>query len=149
MKQKEYIDKLSEQVIPASSVVVIRDWLIPEILSNHSDTVMYWSGKKLARSFPCESIQEVMDFFEKVGFGTLTVLSTKKHEMEFQLSGEIVASRFDLQSSPSFYLEAGFLSQQIQAQKQVVCESIFTTKRKAKVANFTVQWDQKDLVVNE
>lgn len=142
----QYLEKLSEKNAPISSVMLIREWVLPEILSNHSDSVLYWSGKKLARSFPCHSLTEIVDFFERVGFGTLSIVSTKKYEMELHLTGEIVSSRYDFNSEPSFFLEAGFLAQQIQMQKEVVCESIFQTKKRSKMAIFTVQWDQKDII---
>ncbi|MET3697341.1 predicted hydrocarbon binding protein [Bacillus oleivorans] len=146
MEQIQFLEKIAEQNVPASSIMLMREWVIPELLRNHSDSVLYWSGKKLARSFPCQTIDDIALFFDRVGFGTLTILSEKSEKLEFQLSGEIVSLRFDLNSEPSYFLEAGFLAEQIQTQKQVICESVFQTKKRGKIVIFTVQWDQKDSI---
>ncbi|WP_243297416.1 YslB family protein [Bacillus litorisediminis] len=146
MEQLQFLEKTTEQNVPASSIMLMREWVIPELLRNHSDSVLYWSGKKLARSFPCQTIDEIKLFFEKVGFGTLTVLAEKSDKLEFQLSGEIVALRFELNSEPSFFLEAGFLAEQIQTQKKMICESVYQTKKRSRIVTFTVQWDQKDSI---
>jgi predicted hydrocarbon binding protein len=107
--------------------------------------MLYWAGKSLARKYPAESIEELIAFFSLAGFGTLSLVHKKKDEMEFQLDGELIKTRFKTMKEPSFQLEAGFLAQQVQRMNKQITETYEQVKKRADKVHFTVKWDYKDM----
>lgn len=142
----ETIKEQDIQGVPAFGYELIREILIPDILGRETTTILYWAGKGLARKYPLQSISEIMNFFTDAGWGTLRLKAEKKDELEFELTSELIKQRFKNQPNCSFQLEAGFLAQQIEMQKEVVTESYEHPKKRSQTVLFTVKWDKKDLV---
>lgn len=146
-KTSEQIDitQLRDMQVPAFAYELLREVLIPDILGRESASMLYWAGKSLARKYPAESIEELIAFFSLAGFGTLSLVHKKKDEMEFQLDGELIKTRFKTMKEPSFQLEAGFLAQQVQRMNKQITETYEQVKKRADKVHFTVKWDYKDM----
>ena len=127
------------------SYTLIRDALIPNLLGQETNDILYWAGKELARQYPLNNQQDTILFFKKAGFGALTLDSHHKNKVIFRLSGSAVENRLAMVKQPSFNLEAGFLAEQIQQQESLYTEAIYEIKSKAKSVLITLQQDTKDL----
>jgi predicted hydrocarbon binding protein len=144
--QEQY--KLLENIpLSGFGYELIREILLPDLLGKETTPVLYWAGKSLARKYPLETMEEIIAFFEKAGWGTLTIVSEGKNELEFELTSPLIAARFSYKEDCTFQLEAGFLAQQIEQQKKLVTEAYEQQKKRAKKVIFTVKWDRKDPIV--
>lgn len=130
--------------IPAFGYELVREVLLDDILGKDSPQILYWAGKRLARRFPLKGREEIITFFQSAGWGNLKLLKESKDEMEFTLTGEVVARRFDVNDQSHFQLEAGFLAEQFSLQNKLLTEAIEEIKRRAKKVTITVKWDKKD-----
>ncbi|MCO7175979.1 YslB family protein [Sporolactobacillus kofuensis] len=137
-----------DATVPAFGYELIRNVLIPELLGKETASILYWSGRKLARQYPLNNEQEIITFFERAGWGTLEQVSKSKNTMTFECTSPLVESRIkDYPDSGSFSLEAGFIAEQIQHQNGYVAETYMEMKtgRQKKVI-FLIKWDVKDSV---
>ncbi|MFD0047763.1 YslB family protein [Actinomycetes bacterium NPDC127524] len=130
--------------IPAFGYELIREILLPDILGKDSKQIMYWAGKQLARKFPLNGVDEVIEFFVSAGWGQLEIVKQSKDELEMSLSGEIIDRRLDISHECHFGLETGFLAEQISMIKKFHSEAYEETKRRNKKVAFLVKWDTKD-----
>jgi predicted hydrocarbon binding protein len=155
-KEGKYVKSLSFQEqyealenihISGFGYELIREVLLPDLLGKETANILYWAGKNLARKYPLETLDDIIAFFEKAGWGTLTVINARNDELEVELTGPIVTTRFTLNENCTFQLEAGFLAQQIEQQKRCVAEAYEQQKKRAKKVLFTVKWDKKDEVM--
>ncbi len=117
------ITPLEDVSLNAFAYELLREELLPDLIGNDLDGILYWSGRNLARKYPLETIEEVIQFFEKAGWGTLSIIEHKRREMQFQLKGTLIAERQKQNRHSSYQLEAGFIAEQIQKQRNVVAES--------------------------
>ncbi len=137
---------LEDVSLNAFAYELLREELLPDLIGNDLDGILYWSGRNLARKYPLETIEEVIQFFEKAGCGTLSIVEHKSREMHFQLKGTLIAERQKQKRHSSYQLEAGFIAEQIQKQRNVVAESYEEKKKRSDSITFLVKWDIKDLI---
>lgn len=137
---------IREETISIFGYELIREVLLPEILGDDTPEILYWAGKKIARIYPLDNISEIIVFFKDAGWGNLTIINETKNELELELSSTIITKRMQDQTKPSFQLEAGFLAEQIETQRNVVTEAYEHSKKRAAKVCFIVKWDQKDAV---
>lgn len=130
--------------VPAFGYELIREILLPEILGSESAEILYWAGKRLARKFPLQDFLEITDFFDKSGWGQLMILNEKKSELELELSSLLITQRLQSKGTYHFQLEAGFIAQQIENQKEVISETFEHPRKRGGKVQFTVKWDKKD-----
>lgn len=123
---------------------LIREFILPEILGKDTPEILYWAGKRLARNHPLNSVDEIIDFFSKASWGHLELKKERKDEIEFELVSPLIVSRVKSKAEHYFQIEAGFLAQQIEFQKQVIAETFEHPVKKANKVQFTVKWDRKD-----
>ncbi|TCP32137.1 uncharacterized protein DUF2507 [Scopulibacillus darangshiensis] len=124
---------------------LIRNALIPELLGEESASILYWSGRKIARQYPLDTTDAAVLFFEQAGWGTLELIEKTKNNMIFDLGSDIIQSRIKDNPDAVFTLEAGFLAEQIQQQTGYIAEVYTEIKTgKEKKVSFTVKWDHKD-----
>ncbi|EEK76950.1 DUF2507 domain-containing protein [Bacillus cereus] len=140
------ITSLDDVSLNAFAYELLREELLPDLIGNDLDGILYWSGRNLARKYPLETIEEVIQFFEKAGWGTLSIIEHKRREMQFQLKGTLIAERQKHNRHSSYQLEAGFIAEQIQKQRNVVAESYEEKKKRSDSITFLVKWDIKDLI---
>lgn len=93
---------------------LIRDDLLPSILGNDSHEISYWAGKRLSRTHRLATYEDLETFFSQFKFGDLKLLKRTNSQINWQLSGEIVANRLSLFEDPDFFLESGFIAQSCQ-----------------------------------
>ncbi len=132
--------------VPAFGYELMREILLPEILGSDSPEILYWAGKQLARKFPLQDFAEIANFFDKAGWGELKVRNEKKNELELELSSTLITNRLQTKGNWHFQLEAGFLAQQMEIQKEVISEAFEHPKKRGGKVQFTVKWDKKDPV---
>jgi predicted hydrocarbon binding protein len=145
-------EKVSEETLPLDEsrnisifgYELIREVLLPEILGKDTPEILYWAGKRLARKFPAKNLDELIEFFSKASWGVLTVKSEKSDELEFELASPLIVSRVKSKAEHFFQLEAGFLAQQIENQKEAVTETFEHPVKKSQNVLFTVKWDKRD-----
>lgn len=125
---------------------LIREFILPEILGKDTPEILYWAGKRLARSHPLKSLEEVIEFFSIASWGQLELKKERKDEIEFELVSPLIVSRVKSKAEHYFQIEAGFLAEQIQLQKQVIAETFEHPVKKANKVQFTVKWDRKDTI---
>jgi hypothetical protein len=66
--------------------------------------------------------------------------------MEFELTSPLIISRVKSKAEHFFQLEAGFLAQQVQNQKEVIAEAFEHPLKRSHKVKFTVKWDNKDQI---
>lgn len=138
---------IEPDTIPAFGYELLREVVLPSILGKETSSILYWAGKDLARKFPLQNLDEVIDFFAKAGWGSLTIKDESKNEIQAELSSSVISERLSKKdSTTTFQLEAGFLAQQIEYQRNVVAECYEHPKKRARKIDFTVKWDKKDPV---
>ncbi|WP_438823749.1 YslB family protein [Bacillus sp. JJ1764] len=150
MKESIVTDQIGNTAEPRSMSVfgyeLIREVLLPEIFGKDTPEILYWAGKRLARKYPLENMEELIDFFEKASWGTLMIKNESKNEMELELTSPLLVSRVKSKSEHFYQLEAGFLAQQFEQQKGMISETYEHPVKKSNKVRFTVKWDLKDLI---
>lgn len=102
--------------------ILIRDFLLSNMLGEDMDEILYWSGKELARQFLLTEKEDITESFSHCGFGELVVLKKDKYKQTFQLKGDLIETRL-LNPAASFQLEAGFLAEQMTHLSGYTCET--------------------------
>lgn len=123
---------------------LLREVLLPEILGKDTPEILYWAGKRIARKYPLKSFDEIVEFFSRASWGELILKNETKDELEFELISPLLVSRVKSKAEHFFQLEAGFLAQQIELQKEVIAETFEHPAKKSNKVQFTVKWDKKD-----
>ncbi|MGB3160842.1 MAG: YslB family protein [Carnobacterium sp.] len=145
-EQKPSIDlNLFKGNSPFLGQSLLRDVLIPNLLGNETNEILYWAGKEIARQYPLSSDEDTILFFERVGFGDLTLKVRNQHSIVFQLAGTCVESRIKAVNNLSFNLESGFLAEQIQQQESNYTEAFYQIDQKNLTVAITLKQDAKDL----
>src|SRR5690625_3134956 len=103
---------------------VLRYISLPNLLGVESQTLLYYIGKNLARSFEINSIDDVYFVFEKLGWGFLELVKEKKNQVIFSLMSDSVARRLKSNLAKEFRLEAGFLAETVQLVYDRDCECV-------------------------
>ncbi|MGO4888628.1 YslB family protein [Anaerobacillus sp. MEB173] len=144
--KKETIETIVQEQhqVPLFGYELLRKDLLPALLGKEHDKILYWAGKTLARQYPLPTLDDIIHFFTKSGWGQLTLTKEKKRELHFELTSEFFAKR---RENYSCQLEAGFLAEQIQQQTNNISET--DTVQKGTKVLFTVHIDRKDQVQSE
>ncbi|WHY33311.1 YslB family protein [Cytobacillus firmus] len=132
------------QSVPVFGYELIREVLLHDLLGNEAPEILYWAGKRLARMYPLETAGQIAEFFTNAGWGNLSIANESKHELEMILSSPLIAGRLQKNNNCTFQLEAGFIAQQIEFQKEVICEAFEHPRKKTGKIFITVKWDKKD-----
>ncbi|WP_208560430.1 DUF2507 domain-containing protein [Marinilactibacillus kalidii] len=125
-------------------LMLLREQLLPNLLGEEMDDILYWAGKELARTSIVDDEQSLIQLFEDNGFGHLSLANEKKNKKEYVLSGLIVTARLTDRNVASFSLEAGFLAQQHQEIHQIFTEAIYEVNEKKDQAVIYVQTDPNE-----
>lgn len=133
------------QSVPVFGYELIREVLLHDLLGNEAPGILYWAGKRLARKYPLESAEHIAQFFQDAGLGNLSIKNETKNEIEMELSSPLIAERCKKHESCTFQLEAGFIAQQIEFQKEVTCEAFEHPRKKTGKILITIKWDKKDV----
>lgn len=126
------------------SIRLLRDQLLPNLLREETDEILYWAGKELARQQSFNYEEEVEEFFINHAFGKLELTQMKKNKRTYLLSGEIIADRLRENTDASFSLETGFLAEQLQRITDTLTEANYEVKIKKAEVHITLQMDPKE-----
>ncbi|QHS22947.1 DUF2507 domain-containing protein [Virgibacillus sp. MSP4-1] len=129
-------ESLRDIQIPALGFEMMRQLTIPEVLGEDTSFVLYYLGKKLARQYPLQEIEDIQVFFHKAGFGHLNLVKQKKKKLEFELKGPLIEERFSYEEPVSYRLEAGFIAQQLSLIFNDEMECIDEENRRKKLISF-------------
>ncbi len=121
----------------AFSLALIRDGVLNNILGNDAEDILYYAGKEIAREFFARTLNQIQEFFNMAGWGDIKISSQKTNKELWILSGQAIKIRNLSVNNPSYSLEAGFLSQEIQQQTHHSTECIYQNRDKNKII-FTV-----------
>lgn len=146
METKLDLNLLQHTEVSGFAYELLRGEVLFNLLGKEINSILYWEGKSIATNYPLESMDEIIHFFEKAGWGNLLLVTQKKNEMELELTGDLITYRSHENKEASYQLEAGFLAQQIQVQRGCITEAYEQQKRKDQKVIFTVQWDPKDII---
>ncbi|HJA73941.1 MAG TPA: YslB family protein [Candidatus Limosilactobacillus faecipullorum] len=136
MTQKLY-DQLSNSV-RGINAATMRDVLLPLILGNETNGILYWIGKDLARQFPIASVSELVTLTRQLGLGNLKLVTEKNNTRIWELTGPVVEERVGIKKeNTSFTLEAGFLAKEIEFQLSRLTEAKVTELKKDRVTIIT------------
>lgn len=135
---------LDEISVPSFGYELLREEVLTNILGKDSPDILYWSGKKLARSYPLPSLTEITLFFEKAGWGQLIMKKEQKNELFFELTSPLISNRIQKQKDSHYKLEAGFIAQQIEIQTGMITEAYEQVQKKLETVEIIVRWDHKD-----
>jgi hypothetical protein len=141
-------EQFGDATVPAFGYELIRNQLIPELLGKESASILYWSGRKLARLYPAGSEEKIPLFFEQAGWGTLELVDKSRKKMDFECRSSLIDYQIkEDQDSALFSLEAGFIAEQIQQIYGFIAEAVTEIKTgKNKKVIFHIKWDASDPV---
>jgi hypothetical protein len=109
-------DSVSAAPANVFGLILLRDRLLPDLLQDDQQEILYWAGKSLARDVTLNGINALEQFFAAAGFGVLQMTSQKAVEQTWKLTGPVVDERLAENKDASFDLEAGFLAQATEMQ---------------------------------
>lgn len=75
---------------------LIRNDVLHELLGTEKETLLYWIGKSTARSYPLENTDDLISFFERAGWGTLSLVKEKPYEKTFELTGPWMGKKINV-----------------------------------------------------
>jgi predicted hydrocarbon binding protein len=142
------IEHYSGLEVSSFGIELLRSVLLPELLGDDLEPILYWSGRKLARLYPFNTIDDCIAFFDKAGWGRLEVVEESRGKMQLELSSELVSARLIDDPDAAFTLESGFLAEALQNIKGYCAEAYTEIKnsRNNKKVLFLIKWDTKDPV---
>jgi predicted hydrocarbon binding protein len=113
--------------------LILKDVLLPELLGNDSSDILYFAGKELARKLASNTLLGISQFFKLADWGDLSITKQDPSRQTWELTGDILKTRYEIDNLPDFYLEAGFLAQQIQQQLGKTTEATYQLNGKKSV----------------
>ncbi|MDF7683619.1 YslB family protein [Lactobacillus sp. ESL0679] len=117
-----------------------RDFILPQILGDDDDAILYWAGKRVARKYDLASYEDVNSFFATAEFGTLTKIKEKRTTIIFELNGQTVIDRLN-SDSHEFSLEAGIVAEAMQKQNGRITECDVNIDEKKQKVQLIAQFD--------
>lgn len=111
---------------------------LPELLGDERDTILYYMGKTLARKFDIQTMDDIVQLYEKLGWGKLEMVKQKKKSYEFHLLSDSVVLRLKGPFDADFRLEAGFLAEAVQTVSDVECECVEKINQRIHQIEFSV-----------
>lgn len=118
---------------------VLRNELLPILLGEEEEIILYWGGKSLARKQDAMQQPELASWFEKANWGKLELKKDKKNERVYEVTTSIS------KTERPFSLETGFIAQMVELEKEFLAEAFYEVKNKKPVVfQVTVRWDKKD-----
>ncbi|MDN6899418.1 YslB family protein [Oenococcus sicerae] len=133
--KKDAYKKLSEfqNNQTAFSLALLRDGILNDILKDDADDILYYAGKEVARQFYTKTLNGIQEFFSAAGWGDIEISSQKAGKETWLLLGDAIKLRNAATDKPSFFLEAGFLAQEIQQQTHRSTECSYQSDDKSRV----------------
>ncbi|MDZ7834883.1 MAG: DUF2507 domain-containing protein [Alkalibacterium sp.] len=126
------------------SIRLLRDSLLPNLLKEDENDILYWAGKELARSFTFSSPEDVLVQMTRVFLGELDQIRSARHSVQYEWTGKLLEHRLNSkESDPSFSLEAGFLAAGLEQATGIYTEAAYEIQHKASSVLFILQSDSR------
>lgn len=139
-KNIEQIDKIVNEIeTTGSGYDLLRYVALPDLLGKDTPIILYVMGKNLARAQSFESIDQISEFFKKVGWGTLELIKEKRAEHIFKLQTRVITERHRLGIATDYRLEAGFLAASMEQMLSFQCECVDEEKPRKNFVELRVQ----------
>lgn len=123
------------------SISLLRDALLPNLLKEDEEDILYWAGKELARSYRFASLEDLSQKISAVFAGDLIQTKSTRKTLHFDWTGPLVTHRLSEQSNPTFSLEAGFLAEGFQQLSGEYTEATYAVYPKKSLVTFLLQSD--------
>lgn len=123
----ETLEEFSSETIGQD---VLRYICLPEFLGMEKDNLLYFIGKRLARSLEINMLDDIFTVFKKLRWGTLDLIKDKRNKMDFHMMADEIAQRMESSIHIDFLLEAGFLAEAITIITGRPCEVTETINEK-------------------
>ncbi|WP_368646039.1 DUF2507 domain-containing protein [Alkalibacterium putridalgicola] len=123
------------------SLTLLRDALLPNLLKEDEEDILYWAGKELARSYRFDSLKDLMQQTETFFAGELIQTKSAKKTLHFDWTGPLITHRLTEQAAPTFSLEAGFLAEGLQQLSGNYTEATYSIYQKKHLVTFLLQSD--------
>lgn len=117
---------------------VLRYISLPQLLGTEANTILYFMGKDLARSFDIKNIEDIYNISTALGWGRMELVRERKKSLTFTLMADAVFHRLKSPLTLDFRLEAGFLAESISMIKGIECECSEKVNRKIHQVQFKV-----------
>lgn len=143
MKKQHLLERQSEETPESTtfSYELLRHVLLPELLGEDEEMILYWGGKSIARKLASEELDNLENFFERADWGTLSLVKEKKSTRVYELVAPL------MEKGRPISLECGFLAQAIERLQGYVTEASYEMKKKNPyTCRITVKWDIADPV---
>ncbi|SEA51349.1 Protein of unknown function [Thalassobacillus cyri] len=108
------LDQLQSLVHTGAGYDLLRYYTLPDLLGKEAPFLLYYMGKNLARQSDMTTLDDIIQYFQQFGWGSLSISQEKKKETRFELSGHVLEKR--LQNpllEVDFRMEAGFLAEAV------------------------------------
>ncbi|MER2063340.1 MAG: DUF2507 domain-containing protein [Alkalibacterium sp.] len=125
------------------SISLLRDALLPNLLKEDEEDILYWAGKELARSYSFQTLEDLLLHMNSLFAGDLTQTKSARKTAHFDWSGTLVTHRLSEQESPTFSLEAGFLAEGFQQLTGDYTEATYSIYPKKALVTFLLQSDPR------
>lgn len=125
-------------------ILLLRDQLLPLLLKEDEQEILYWAGKDLARHYDFTSFEDVKAIMQEVSFGRLELISQKRSTYDCRLEGELVAERLKTNQKATFSLETGFLAEAIQAVTGHYTEGSYRLAKKSSAVEIELSFDKHE-----
>lgn len=132
------VPQLENLHTPGAGYDILRYIGLPELFGEEKDTLLYFLGKNIARKFNINTLEDIILFFEKSGWGTLELIKSKRKERVFQLLSDSIVLRLSSEIDTEFRLEAGFLAEAVQQIEGTECECLESINKRIKQVEFAV-----------
>lgn len=116
------ISLLSQLHTSGAGYDVLRYICLPKLLGTEANTILYFMGKELARSFNIQTINDIYEVSDKLGWGKMELIKERRNSITFTLMADAVFHRLKAPLKLDFRLEAGFVAESIRMIKGVECE---------------------------
>ncbi|SDN57266.1 DUF2507 domain-containing protein [Alkalicoccus daliensis] len=129
----------TQNLISPYSYDVLRHELLPILLGEEENIILYWGGKSLARKHKLMETEALQNWFQEANWGRLELIKDKKNERTY----EVTTSSYE--ADRPYSLETGFIAQMVELEKELLAEASYEVKKKKPVVfQITVRWDKKD-----
>lgn len=127
-----------DDFLPASTGYdILRYVSLPDMFGSEADSLLYFTGRKLARKLEINTNDDILYIFKKLSWGNLELIKDKKNSMRFYLMSDEIVKRIQSSVPVDFRLEAGFLAEAIEKITNRSCECMDEVNTRI----FRVQFD--------
>lgn len=113
---------LDEFLATSTGYDVMRYISLPDIFGDEAHTLLYFTGRRLARKLDIKTKDDIYYAFQKLSWGQLELTKERKRSMSFYLMSDEVVKRITAPITVDFRLESGFLAEAIQKIMNRPCE---------------------------